>query len=726
MKNYKSLLAVVLTVAVQGSVAQGLSTLSPNSRILLERHSSMAVAGKSLAPSTDEPLSAYLLVDDALFDAGALEALGVKAGTRTGDILTVRLPLSSLDAVSRLRGVRYVQTGNSVQQQMDVARTETGADFVFSGEDLVQAYRGKGVVVGIVDAGFDYTHKAFYDADGKCRISRVWEQATSPQSGYVSPEGYDYGIEFTTQKSLEWALGDISGNSHGTHVAGIAAGSAAVGEGAYHGVAPESEIVLVSYKNDVTVSDAVAYIFRYAEQVGKPCVINLSLAMQVGPHDGTSLFDQVTDQLQGSGRLLVGATGNNRKGLFHLSRQFQSADTDTLRTVVNFPYALNSSYPVGELEIWAEAGLEFEVRVMSYNTFSKTADDIQTVYPSAEATQTLTFGNHITGSLLAATEVSPFNGKTHITLANSLGNARSNNVLALEIVPKGTGQLDVWADYVNLTLTDKNLAGFTQPDGESTVGEIGGTGKRILSVGAYTTRKEYSFYGSDKVLTVDEEEGDIWSYSSMGPTADGRMKPEVSAPGCLIISSLNDNDQSGTQIVHAVYPGTARSYSYGYMQGTSMAAPFVTGAVATWLEAFPQLTPEQLHEVVAATSRLDSHTGDAASADSLGFGYGKIDVWAGAKACQRLASSVKGVSSPVGSGFLLSEGRNLRLAFPAGVSFAHVRVFAPDGRQTASSSLRDISAGTELSLRDLVRVPGLYVFQVATPQGTQRIKAVIE
>ncbi len=52
-----------------------------------------------------------------------------------------------------------------------------------------------------------------------------------------------------------------------------------------------------------SITDGIKYIYDYAESVGKPCVINMSLGYHIGPHDGTSTFDRICDELQGEGRL---------------------------------------------------------------------------------------------------------------------------------------------------------------------------------------------------------------------------------------------------------------------------------------------------------------------------------------------------------------------------------------------------------------------------------------
>jgi hypothetical protein len=185
---------------------------------------------------------------------------------------------------------------------LNLARQEAGTDQIHKGTSLPQAYTGEGVVVGVVDAGFDYMHAAFRRPDdGQLRIKRVWEQGTQTLDGATAPTKYGYGIELNTPELIEKAQGDSDTNSHGTHVAAIAAGSDAYKEGTYVGNAPDADIVLVALdlneSTNADISNAVQYIFDYADEVGKPCVVNLSLGNQDGPHDGTSTFDTMTEML---------------------------------------------------------------------------------------------------------------------------------------------------------------------------------------------------------------------------------------------------------------------------------------------------------------------------------------------------------------------------------------------------------------------------------------------
>ena len=119
----------------------------------------------------------------------------------------------------------------------------------------------------------------------------------------------------------------------------------------------------------------------------------------------------------------------------------------------------------------------------------------------------------------------------------------------------------------------------------STIKEIGGTGNSIISVGAYNTTN----------TTV----GNIASFSSKGPTADGRTKPDITAPGNRITASVSRFDNrylsggsSWSDVVAGVPNGTSNWY-FAQMQGISMSSPMVTGIIALWLQAYPHLNQTQ-------------------------------------------------------------------------------------------------------------------------------------
>lgn len=699
-----SLLAALVCAATALAQEVPVQRLAPKARL------------QARATAADTRVNAYITTTgDA--DWAALEALGVRTVVRLDSVATAIIPVSKLQAVAAVKGVSYIQTTSTVVPMLDLARTEAGADKVSAGTGLSQAYTGAGVVVGVVDAGFDYTHKAFYDNEGQLRIKRVWEQSGT-STNYSAPEKYGYGVELTTPEAITTASGDITDNSHGTHVTGIAAGNDDYLQGAYRGTAPDADIVLVSMgessRDNVNLTNAIAYIFDYAESVGKPCVVNLSLGNHAGPHDGTSTFDVMADALQGEGRLIVGASGNHRTDQFHVSKTFNGSGDDALRTLVAFKTKPSVSSKGGDVEIWGSVGAEFEVVLSAYKVTNGNEDQQTVVYPSNEAVQTVSLGNNFTGTLSVTSETSPLNGKPHVLISSDLTGIRSNYFIALTVRPKGAGTIDIWADDIYTELTSKDKEGFTGPNTTSTIAEIGGTAKRILTVGAYTTRNEYTLSGSTTSTTLDSETiADLSSFSSYGPTADGRQKPEVTAPGCLIVSAVSQNDNSGTLLVAQSYSDGSRIYQYGYMQGTSMAAPFVTGVVATWLQACPALTPEQLKQVVSQTARTDAFT----AAPAEGWGYGKIDAYEGLKKCLDLsANGIATVARPFTGNITLTDGA-IRVQPLTDGTTATATIYTRDGMMVSSTP---VSGDTLLPTSGLDH--GIYLLKVSDASGVKTLK----
>lgn len=698
----------------------GQGTLSPKTAIALSGNG----AAKMKAPGADGGrVSAYVTINPS---ETSWQALGLSPIARQGSTATVRLSAAELKRLAEAKGVEYIQLTSGVSLMLDVARAEAGVDDVHKGVSLQQGYTGKGVVVGIVDAGFDYMHSAFRNpADGSLRIKRVWEQKTASLPGAKAPEKFGYGIELDTPELIEASQGDTRDNSHGTHVAGIAAGADEYKDGAFVGNAPDADIVLValdlSASTSADICNAVEYVFDYADEVGEPCVVNLSLGNHEGPHDGTSTFDVMADRMQRPGRLIVGAAGNHRTDKFHICRSFAAADDAPLKTFVTYKANPSVSNVGGNVEIWGEKGTEFTVDLAAYSLFNK-KDVVSTMVYPADGVADVSFGRYATGTWKVASEVSPLNGKPHVVLTSALSGLKVNHAIAITVTPKGKGKVDVWADNTYLGLDSRDIDGFSAPDASSsTIAEIGGTGNRILTVGAYTTRNEYATTGGT-TGTAAETVGDISSFSSYGPTADGRIKPEISAPGCLIISAASNFDNSGTLLTADSHEEYGRANSYAYMQGTSMAVPFVAGIVATWLQAYPQLTPEQLHQIVEGTARRDNFT---PSQPDSNWGYGKINALDGLKQCIELETAgVQTVDNGFDGNLKVVDG-NIVIGFPRDAD-AIVSVAGLSGNTVMHTDLGHRTAGESVSIPMPQLPKGVYVLSVKTAASAASYKFVCQ
>lgn len=151
MKNFLPLLFAMLTPSMQ-VVAQESSRLSPFTRQYLQELDSRATSSAEPIPGyvykqaqDGTPLLSAFLQVAPTFSEEALIPLGVRIGTRAGNVWTAQIPPASLRAVTNLTGLRYIQLDEPVTPQLDSARRATRVDSVHAGLGLPQAFHGQGV-----------------------------------------------------------------------------------------------------------------------------------------------------------------------------------------------------------------------------------------------------------------------------------------------------------------------------------------------------------------------------------------------------------------------------------------------------------------------------------------------------------------------------------------------------------------------------------------------------
>src|SRR5262249_43401451 len=108
----------------------------------------------------------------------------------------------------------------------------------------------------------------------------------------------------------------------------------------------------------------------------------------------------------------------------------------------------------------------------------------------------------------------------------------------------------------------------------------------VITVGAVTT------WG-----TPSRTDDVVASYSSSGPTIDGILKPDITAPGSRIVSSMSPKDY-----IITANPNLKITNEYMMLSGTSMSAPAVSGTVAMMLDAQPLLTPNAVKAILMFTA----------------------------------------------------------------------------------------------------------------------------
>jgi hypothetical protein len=596
-------------------------------------------------------VEAFLKIDKETFNKNNTEKLGVKINTEAGNFFTALIPINNLESLFSIEGVISIEIAEKLHSTMDSARTLTNVNQVNAGTGLPQAYTGNGVIVGVIDEGFDYTHPNFRNlTTQQTRISSVWEQ-----NGVTNPP-LPYGTEYVGATTILNKLRDKVDYSHGTHVTGISSGSGGLSNSLYKGVAFDSEIVLVSTTmTDTGILNGIQYIFDKATSQNKPAVINMSIGGHLGPHDGTSFFDSACNSLVGPGKILVGSAGNEGNDKIHINKTLLSSNS--LLSFVNFPNLPNGvsnpliSKGVTKIDIWGEVGKNFNVAVNIYNVSSNNLVSWTPYINTAINTTNyngVIYDNDTTtiqdGCIVQiATENSNSNNsKPHavIFIDNNYQDDITNRLL-IEVTG-ANGSVNAWhfgdgtarfSDLLYLlpSITAGSVVGATDGNTTMTVGEVGGTGNSIISVGAYTSKSSWaSLNGQNQ--NFSNVFGQIASFSSKGPTLDGRIKPDVTAPGSYIASSVSrfDSNYSSTSInsVSGLTDGT-NNWFFGMMQGTSMSSPLVAGIIALWLQSKPNLTVAQIKTILQNTSITDSFTGTGSAIPNNTWGRGKINALAG-------------------------------------------------------------------------------------------------
>ena len=590
--------------------------------------------------SDDRLLTAFVRIDGN--SAEVLRQYGCKELARVGDISIAAIPLSNLGALSCGKQVKRIETGRRCSIQMDTTRLVVNAEKVYTSEGLSQSYTGHGVVVGVQDIGFDLTHPNFYSADmSQYRIKALWDQLSRDTIGSTLYVGRDY-----VGRDALLELGhpiDGETQTHGTHTAGIAAGSGAEGNGAvspYRGMACDADLVLVDnaadnaslidprdYYKFTYATDALGfkYIFDYAERMHQPCVINFSEGSSQDFHGYDQLYYELLAKLIGPGRIIVSSAGNDgaRNSYIHKNIGKERAGAFIMGNEKRFSCTAKSKQT-------------FTFRVSVYdNVASPQIVDISTVNV-CNAQDSL-----LTDSLLVG-------GKKYIWRVLAYPNSYDTSETAYDIQISSPSKLGD-SPQVSLQVMGRDadielyrMSGYMFPHSLDPVLDAGdcrytifspSSSPDVICVGSTSYRTQFVNYLGEKKVYDSGQKGIRSSFSAMGPTLDGRIKPDVMAPGQNIISSYstffinnpkNVNASVKSDVRHFEYNG--RTYAWNANAGTSMSAPVVTGAIALWLQADPTLTPADCLEIFAKTC---THYDASLSYPNNLYGYGQIDVAAG-------------------------------------------------------------------------------------------------
>ncbi len=618
----------------------------------LSNSTRIAMADKDYALiNTSGETHALILVNELASDS-IFKANGIFVNGKFGQVWSIAFDARLVNAVQALPCISYIELANkatAARYKNDVERVATSVDKVQAGlqNSLPLNYSGKGVVVGIVDIGFQGNNPTFFSANSaKYRVTKWWQQ--SNKNG-TPPAGYSYGTELADTNAIKTS-NDFDG-SHGTHVAGIAAGSGlSTPNLQYRGMAPEAELVFVSikYANDTlgasalgdyvvanpTIIDAYKYIFDYAQSVGKAAVINLSWGMHTGAHDGKSLFDQATENLVGKGKILVGANGNEGDNPMHWNYNFNK---DTVSTIVIENNRGGRKRESVYTDFWGSANTDFAMQIQIMDTNQNII--VQTPFISSASNKVNGFNFTADTSnfkiTMACQQKNALNDKPNITLM--VDHFKPKKYIIVVKMTSLNSQVHGWNSGAVKEWTSgsfRNRVGklnfsstFIDGNTESTNGENGGTSKAVISVGAMAARSAFNNILGGKINDTSYVfPGRIARFSSKGPTVDGRIKPDVSAPGFDVPSAVNNKQfepwMKDRTLLLSVFRNDTNFWTA--FSGTSMASPHVCGIVALLLQANPNLNAAQMKAILQLTATQNSATG---AVPNNQYGYGIVNAY---------------------------------------------------------------------------------------------------
>ncbi len=524
-------------------------------------------------------------------------------GTRVTDSTVVaRVPRTELEALARLPAVRYVEASTKLKLHSDLAHVSSG--LVRAGARTVPQ-TGTGVLVGVVDTGIDVSHPAF-QSGGKTRIVSYLDQFTDQEFDSAKIDAGDAAASTDTV-------------GHGTHVAGIAAGNGGGSPASsLRGVAPEADLAVVkSTLETADILTAIAHIFDVAKSRNQPAVVNCSFGGHVGGHDGSTLLERTIDELSGPGRIVVVSAGNEGSDSIHAHGLVHGDAATAGRWEASFSLSprtfAGESGPVelGILVLQAWHQREDGIRVRLRSPGGNFLD------PPADGASEHDFGSFF---VEASRQVHPYSGDTVVTF-EVITLPQSQWLTNWTLVAEETAPGSAAVGAVHAWIRDGAEGRFTSGASSEYLIGMPGTSYSAVTVASYATRNQWSSRDpqNPSILLEALALEALSSFSSPGPTRDGDTKPEVAAPGEWLLAPLSKDALLSELPLFTRLSGI----EYASLRGTSMSAPYVTGALALLLQKDGSIDWSEAKRRLIKSTRQDRHTGVCWNPR---WGYGKLDV----------------------------------------------------------------------------------------------------
>ena len=483
--------------------------------------------------------------------------------------------VSDIPKIESLSNVSSVYIANEYERPKVKPDMVSSGDIVQAEETWLDGYNGTGTVVGVIDTGIDPSHKDMVlTNEKKAKLSENDVKAsisTNKLPGKYHTAKVPYGYNYYDKNQEILDLGSDA-SMHGMHVSGTVGANGQKETGGIKGIAPETQILgLKVFGNDAAMPSTWGDIYIKAIDdailLGAD-VINMSLGSTASFQNAENPEQMAIERAVKNGVLMAISAGN--------SAQFSDGYYDPLASnpdigLVGAPSLSKDSLSVASLEnthvfvdkfiftiggVDYEAGYKTQSSPLPLDVFKKAEQEVVYV---ADGSPDKYEGKDVKGKIVFAVRnaANPNYGEIQ---------KQAEDAGASGVIVRGT---PAHGDFVSMALNNPTipLVSLRINDGtkfEEKIKEAGGNGK-------------VKFTG-DMIQLANLTAGHLSTFTSWGVTPNLDFKPEITAPGGKIYSTLN-NDK------------------YGVMSGTSMAAPHVAGGSALVLQyvekTFPKLTGKE-------------------------------------------------------------------------------------------------------------------------------------
>ncbi len=550
-----------------------------------------------------------------------LRARGIEVNTVAGGFATARCPLGLVNNLLTVPGIQRLKIAERCKPNLDLSAIDVGLPLVrtsvppdFTGET------GEGVIIGDVDSGIDLANPDFKHPDGTTRLIALWDQT---ESG-AAPPGFSYGAYYTPAQINAGLSTETDTDGHGTHVLGILAGDgSSTGNGVpaftYVGVAPKADICFVKTDYSTTkIIDGVNFIFQRAAALGKRAVVNLSLGTQDGPHDGTYPFDTMINALTGPGKIVVASAGNAQEDGMHGQLTLSTTPQNMTLNIPNYTRNIGAGNDYLLFSGWYKGGDQIALKITTPR-----GAVIGPVLAFTDLTDVATVDGYI--NILNGTGLSPnSDNEIYIEIFDAIATqSPRQGTWTFEFTPTvitSTGQVDMYL-FNNGLGNGLVLTPWVQ--GLFVGGVVGSpaSADSVIAAGAHTTKACWSSIdGSGYCWNPLPALNDIAVFSSWGPLRNGALKPDITAPGFGVASSLSADRTPAANPALVVPDGV-----HVMEAGTSMSSPHVAGAAVLLLakQDWSTAGPSAIRARLQQTARTDAFTG---SVPNVTWGAGKLNI----------------------------------------------------------------------------------------------------